>query len=177
MTGKRSNQTELQPQNVVGEYAGANVTLKAYPDRICIYLQEKLIARHQRSYDRHKDFEDPDHPKELLAQRKKASDQKIVMRFLAISNRAHDYYRELKNRRINTLHHLRKIVAFSEIYDVDSVARAMEDAFEFQAFSCEYIANLLEQRNRTVPEPGALHLTRREDLLDISVEPPDMNIY
>jgi transposase len=163
--------------SVPAEYAGANVTLKTYPDRICIYLQEKLIARHQRSYDRHKDFEDPDHPKELLAQRKKASDQKIVMRFLALSNRAQDYYRELEKRRINSLHHLRKIVALSEIYDIDSVARAMDDAFEFQAFSCEYIANLLEQRNRIVPEPGALHLTRREDLLDISVEPPDMNIY
>ena len=78
---------------------------------------------------------------------------------------------------MNPLHHLRKIVALSEIHGVGAVARALEDAFEFQAFSCEYIANLLEQRNRILPEPGALHLTRREDLLNITVEPPDMNVY
>jgi len=53
----------------------------------------------------------------------------------------------------------------------------MEDAFTFQAFSCEYIANLLEQRVRKLPEPGALYLTRRQDLLEITVEKPDMEIY
>ena len=78
---------------------------------------------------------------------------------------------------MNPLHHLRKIVALSEIYGTDSVSRALDDAFVFQAFSCEYIANLLEQRKRVMPEPGALHLIRREDLLEITVEQPDMNIY
>jgi hypothetical protein len=57
------------------------------------------------------------------------------------------------------------------------VQRAIEDAFVFQAFSCEYIANLLEQRIRKLPEPGALLLTRRQDLLQITVEKPDMEIY
>ena len=78
---------------------------------------------------------------------------------------------------MNPLHHVRKIVALSEIYGADKVARAMEDAFTFQAFSCEYIANLLEQRARNLPEPGALHLTRREDLLDIKLQQPDLSIY
>lgn len=163
--------------SVPAEYAFSRVTVKAYPDRICIYSGENLIARHNRSYDRQQDFEHPDHPKPLLAQRRKAADQKLKVRFLALSNRAQDYYREMENRRMNPFHHLRKIVALSEIYGVDSVARAMEDAFVFQAFSCEYIANLLEQRKRLVPEPGALHLTRREDLLDITIAPPDMDIY
>jgi len=53
----------------------------------------------------------------------------------------------------------------------------MEDAFAFQAFSCEYIANLIEQRVRKLPEPGALQLTRRQDLLEITVQKPDMEIY
>ena len=74
-------------------------------------------------------------------------------------------------------HHVRKIVALSEIYPPESVARAMEDAFAFEAFSCEYIANLLEQRSRCLPEAGALHLTRSEDLLDIKIEQPDLTIY
>jgi len=43
----------------------------------------------------------PDHPKELIAQRKKARDQKIFMRFLALSATAWDYYRELEKRRMN----------------------------------------------------------------------------
>jgi len=51
------------------------------------------------------------------------------------------------------------------------------DAFVFEAFSSEYVANLLEQRLNKLPEAGALHLTRSEDLLDITLEKPDINIY
>jgi len=163
--------------SVPAEYAGAALTLKTYPDRICIYHQQKLIARHVRSYDRKKDFELPDHPKALLVQRKKARDQKIFIRFLSLSDKADAYYRQLEQRRMNPLHHIRQIVALSEIYGQQAVQRAIEDAFAFQAFSCEYIANLLEQRSRKITEPGALHLTRNQDLLDITVEKPDMEIY
>jgi transposase len=163
--------------SVPAEYAGSHLTLKTYPDRICIYHGDKLIARHTRSYDRNQDFEDPDHPKELIAQRKKARDQKIFMRFLTLNPKAHDYYLELEKRRMNPRHHVQKIVALSEIYGVGPVARAMEDAFFFQAFSCEYIANLCEQRARHLPEPGALHLTRRSDLLDLEIQQPDLSIY
>jgi hypothetical protein len=136
-----------------------------------------MIARHVRTYDRQQDIELPDHPKALLAQRRKARDQKIFMRFLSLSNKADDYYRQLEQRRMNPLHHVRQIVALSEIYGDQAVQRAIQDAFAFQAFSCEYIANLLEQRARVLPEPGALHLTRRQDLLEITVEKPDMEIY
>ena len=163
--------------SVPAEYAGANLTLKAYPDRICIYCAEKLIARHARSYDRNKDIEDPDHPKILIAQRRKAGDQKIFMRFLTLSPKAQEYYRELEKRRMSPRHHVEKIVALSEIYGMEPVARAIEDAFFFQAFSCEYITNLCEQRTRNLPEPGALHLTRRSDLLELEVQKPDLSVY
>jgi len=50
---------------------------------------------------------------------------------------------------------VQKIVALSEIYGPDAVARALEDAFTYQAFSCEYIANLLTQRQHPprIPAP------------------------
>jgi transposase len=163
--------------SVPAEYAGRRLTLKTYPDRLCVYGPNGLIARHVRSYDRYQDFEDPDHPKALLAQRKKARDQKIFMRFLTLSPKAEQYYRQLEQRRMNPHHHVRKIVALSEIYPPDDVARALEDAFYFQAFSCEYIANLLEQRAHFVPQPGALHLTRGEDLLKITLQQPDLSLY
>src|SRR5215467_5264075 len=46
-----------------------------------------------------------------------------------------------------------------------------------QAFSAEYITNILETRARALPEPGPLQLTRRHDLLDIDIAPPDLNAY
>jgi transposase len=163
--------------SVPAEYAGRALTVKTDPERICVYAGDDLIARHIRSYERYQDFEDPDHPKALLSQRKKARDQKIFMRFISLSPKADLYYRKLHERRLNPQEHVRKIVALSEIYGHEPVARAIEDAFVFEAFSCEYIANLLQQRARFHKEPAALHLTRREDLLDITLEHPDLSIY
>ncbi len=163
--------------SVPAEYASSQLTLKLYPDRLCLYSEEKLIARHTRSFDRHQDIENPEHPKALLAQRKKAKDQQLFARFLRLSNKANAYYQGLSEKRLNPNQHVRKIVALSEIHGIDALARAMQDAIELQAYSSEYIANILEQRSRILPEPGALHLTRREDLLDLQIQQPDMDLY
>jgi transposase len=163
--------------SVPAHYAGQALTLKTYPDRLCLYHADTLIARHTRRYDRFQDVEDPDHPRPLLEQRKKARDHQLFLRFLALSPRAEAYYLKLEERRLNPHHHVRKIVALSDIYDPQTVARAIEDAFTYEAFSSEYIANLLEQRARFTPEASALHLTRRADLLEVSLAPPDLSLY
>ena len=168
---------ETNRYSVPAHYAGQALTLKTYPDRLCIYLDDKLIARHARRYDRFQDIEDPDHPKPLLEQRKKARDHQLFMRFLALSPRAEAYYLKLEERRLNPHHHVRKIVALSDIYPPEAVSRALEDACVYEAFSSDYIANLLEQRARFTPEASALHLTRREDLLEVRLEQPDLSIY
>ena len=163
--------------SVPAEFASQRLTVKAYPDRVCIYHQDKLIARHVRSYDRHQDIEDPDHPKALLAQRRTAREQRLLMQFLSLSRHAQVYHEGLEQRRVNPRHHLRKIVALSEIYGVDAVDRALQDGIAFAAYSCEYIANILEMRARETPEPGTLHLTRRQDLLEIEIAAPDFSPY
>ena len=159
------------------QFASSKLTLKRWPDRLLVYDQEQLVAEHVRSYDRNQDYELPDHVQPLLLERKKARDQKLFVRFLALSAQAHDYYRQLEQRRLNPKHHVQKIVALSELYGIEAVARAMEDAFTYQAFSCEYIANLLQQRQNPAQEPGALHLTRQQDLLELDLPAPDLSLY
>jgi len=99
------------------------------------------------------------------------------MRFLRLSARAEAYYLKLEERRMNPHHHVRKIVALSDISGPEAVARAMEDAFAYEAFASDSIANLLEPRARFTPEASALHLTRREDLLEVTLPPPDLSMY
>ena len=98
--------------SVPAEYAGARLSLKVYPDHLCVYHQEKLIARHPRCYDRRQDFENPDHPRELLLQRRNAQAQKLLMRLLAMTPKAEVFYSELQARRINFPDHVRKIYGF-----------------------------------------------------------------
>ena len=163
--------------SVPAQYANRRVNVKATPQHLCIYHQDALIARHARSYDRHQDIEDADHPKALLEQRHSAREQRLLCQFLALSNKAQAYYEGLIARRFNARPHLRKILALTEIYGNKETARALEDAFAFNAFSSEYIAHLLEARARKIPAASPLSLTRRADLLELELPEPDLSIY
>lgn len=163
--------------SVPARFAGLRLTMKTYPDRLCIYHENGLIARHVRSYERSLDFEDPDHPKELILQRRKAEDQKLFLRFQGLSPRAIDYFRELDKRHLNAKHHVRKIIALADIHGRDAVVSAMDDALALHAIGSDYIANIIDCRVRKLPEPGPLHLTRRSDLLDLKVQEPDLSVY
>ena len=168
---------ETNHYSVPVQYVGGRVTLKSYPDRLCIYHAEQLIARHSRCYDRHLDIEDPDHPKPLIAQRRNANEQRLLLRFLTLTPKASTYHEGLMARRLNWRNHVAKINALAEIYGDAAAGRAIEDGLVFEAFSCEYITNLLEARARALPEASPLQLTRRQDLLDIELAKPDLSLY
>ncbi|HEV8493738.1 MAG TPA: IS21 family transposase [Candidatus Angelobacter sp.] len=158
-------------------YAGQKLTLKIYPDRLSLFHNEKLIATHSRSFERHQDVRNPDHVKELENQRIRARQQTLLLAFLNLTPQAQLYYRKLEEKSLNAPHHVQKIVALSEIYGPEQVARAIADAIAFDAYGCEYIANILEQRQRLPVTPSALHLTRRQDLLDLELPPADLSPY
>jgi hypothetical protein len=163
--------------SVPARFAGAQVTVKVHPDRVCVYHSEELIARHSRSFERHRDIEDPDHPKALVAQRRHARDAYVLKRFLTLSPLAAKYHVGLIERRGNALAHVRKIVALADIHGDEPVVRAITDALAFDAFSSEYIAHLIEARERKLPDASPLVLMRRQDVLDLELPPADLSAY
>lgn len=158
-------------------YTGRRLVLKRYPQRLCLYDGEKHVAEHLRSYERNRDFENPEHARQVLERKRRADEQHLLKRFLALSPQAEDYYRQLAERKLCWRLHLRKIVALAEVYGADKVARALADALCYQAFSSDYIANILEQRQRLLPESGPLNLVRKQDLLDLELPEPDLSVY
>lgn len=163
--------------SVPAAHASAQLTLKRYADRLRLFAGEKLVAEHLRGFDRHQDIEHPEHAAALLHDRQQAREQLLLLQFLRLSPQAQAYHEQLAERRMNTLPHVRKIVALSEIYGPEAVGRAIEDAHALGAHSAEYIINILEQRQRRLPEPGALHLTRQSDLLELELPAPDLSLY
>jgi len=161
---------------VPAQYAGQALTLQTSPDRLCLDHGEQLIARHVRRDERCQDVAAPDHPKPLLEPRKKARDHQLLMRFLTLAPRAEAYDLQWEARRLNPHHHVRKIGALSDISTPEAVARALEEAFGYEAFSSDSIAHLVAQRTRCIPEASALHLTRRGDLLARRLAPPALSI-
>ena len=168
---------ETNRYSVPAAYASAQLTLKLYADRLRLFDGDRLVAEHVRCHDRRQDREHPEHAAALIHDRRQARDQKLLLQFLRLSPLAQAYHEQLAERRINARHHVQKIVALGEIFGVEATARALEDAHALHAYSCEYIANLLDQRQRFLPEPGALHLTRQSDLLELDLPAPDLSVY
>jgi len=150
-------------------YASQPLPLKLSPDPGLLFHHEKLIATHVRSYDHRQNIRNPDPVQELESQRRRSRDQTGRLTFLGLSPPAEADARKLEEKRLNSRHPLQPIVALSEIYGADQVARALQDALSFEACGCEYIANILEQRARP--------LTRRQDLLDLELPPADLTPY
>jgi len=163
--------------SVPSRHASQRLTLKAFADRLCLYHSHDLVASHPRCYERHRDFEDPDHVKEILDQRRRARDAKWLLAFYALSPQSEYYYQQLAVRSLQARAHVNRIVALTDIYGPEKVALAMDDAISCQAFSSQYIENILQQRERHIPQPGPLHLTRRADLLDIELPFADLTPY
>jgi len=72
---------------------------------------------------------------------------------------------------------VRKILALADIHGAEAVNRAMDDALTFAAFSSEYIAHLIQARGRQLPQPSALVLIRRQDVLELDLPPADLSPY
>jgi transposase len=158
-------------------WAGQKLTAQLSSERLRVFAGTELVCEHVRSFEKGRDFENPDHVKDLQERRSQAKKERILARFLALSEHAASYRAGLMERRFNAPHHLEKIVALSEIHGVEPVARALQDACELGAYSSEYITNLVEQRRRLRPEAGTLHLTRASDMLDLELAAPDLSLY
>lgn len=159
-------------------HAGQLLTLKLTAATLRLFTGAQCVAEHPRSFEKNQDFEQPDHVHTLLHQRGQARHQKLLLTFLGLSAHASAYHEQLAQRRLNLRHHVQKIVALSEIYGATPTGRAIDDAHCLGAYSCEYITNLLEQRQRLLaPQPGALHLTRASDLLELDLPAPDLTAY
>jgi len=157
--------------------AAQPLLLRGYPDKVLIYRQEQMVAEHVRSYDRGQTVASPDHAQPLLDRRRRARRQVILQAFLQLTPAAEQYYRELELRDLYAISHIRRIMALVSVHGTQNTARAIEDALHFQAFGADYIASILDQRRRPLPTAGPLHLARNQDLLELSIAPPDLNVY
>jgi len=163
--------------SVPPNYAGQLLTLQLYCDKIRLLHDHKLITEHTRCFERGKDIESPEHVRELLDQRRHGRRERTLLKFFQLGHMAETFRNGLEERRLNPGQHIERIVALSEIYGEEACSRALADACEFNSYSSEYIANILQMRSKKLPELGTLHLMRASDLLDIEIAPPNLNAY
>jgi len=156
---------------------GEQLDLKVYPARLLFAHHGKLIAEHERSYEKHKDTVDTEHDKALLEKRKLQKSRRLLNNFFALGEIAEKYEKGLNCKRNNPRRHIRQIMGLIETFGSTEVKKAMEDTCELEVFSADAVLNILEIRRRPCLEPSPLRLTRKTDCLDIELPEVDLEVY
>ena len=168
---------ESNRYSVPPELVGKQIDMKVYPSKLLFMYQNKLVAEHERSYEKYRNTVDPEHDRALLEKRHLMKRRRLLEKFYSMGSIAEKYDRGLGDKRTNPRLHIRKIMQLVDMYGADEVKKAMEDTCELEAFSADAVLNLIEMRRRPLPEPSPVHLSRKNDCLDIEIQDVDLDIY
>lgn len=168
---------ESNRYSVPPELVRKQIEMKVYPAKLLFMYNNQLVAEHERSYEKHRDTVNSEHDKALIEHRHLQKKQRLFEKFYSMGSTAENYEKGLNAKRINPGTHIRKIMNLVETYGADEVKKAMEDTYLLDVFSADAVLNLIEMRHRPLPEPGAIHLSRKTDCLDMEIPEVDLSIY
>jgi len=156
-----------------------NLTLKATAQTVQLFDRAKLLATHPRCYERYRVIEDPAHFAHLIAERKKAAQAKLTQSFLDLAPECQDYLKGLNASEVHLTTHLQKIHDLLRRYGPAELLAAIRHALKFQAFGAHYLQNIILQQRaaKDIPPPQDVHLLKKPQWNQVTVEPVDLAIY
>jgi transposase len=163
--------------SVPAEYASRRLLLHLYDNRIVVYDKGRQIAEHLRWHGRKKDILKKEHERDLRERGRYDRRREIITTFLALGDGAAEYLDQLRERHPDWSTHAARINTLANIYGRDEAIRALRDTAESKAYSGDYVHHLLLMRSRLQPYRSPLHVTRREDLLNIESPKADLDVY
>jgi transposase len=161
-------------------YARQFLNLKANQHELEIYHDDgRLLARHERCYEKYRVIENPTHYEGLLAERKKAKASKRVEWFLALAPECEAYLKGLVGTELHVPTHLEKIHDLALHYGKAEVMSALLHALSYKAFGADYIQRIIHQQRaaRNLAEPQPISLTKKPEWAKLTVEQTDLSLY
>jgi transposase len=159
-------------------YHGIRINLHILPNKLLAYYNGKLLAKHKRIYEQSaKPIVLPEHQRTLRKHEARERTRRLIFQFLQLGPIAQTYYENLCERHLDPQTHIRKIMSLAQLYGSDKLTAALEDSHAGGAYSSDYIHNLLAGRRKINELSSPLQLQRRQDLLDIELEKPDLTQY
>lgn len=159
-------------------YHSIRINLHVWPDKLLAYYNGRLIAKHKRIYEvSEKPIVLPEHERSLRQHEARERTRKLIQRFLCLGPIAETYYTHLCDRELAPEKHVRKIMSLADLYGADKLTNALEDSHLGGAYSSDYIHNLLAGRRKMAELCAPFQLQRRQDLLEIELEEPDLSQY
>jgi len=152
------------------------VTVKADHHRVTVYLNEKPIATHTRSYERKKRIETPSHKEAALQQKRRTWRSEEVNAFISLGEPAKVYLERLSQRNQPIKKNLKKLLALKDEYGAYALIEAIKKATLHNAYGAHYIENILYQEMTPQRNHPPVKL-KQENLNRLRLQQPSLAEY
>lgn len=161
---------ETNRYSVPNQYASRQVLIRAYWDRIDIYVGSERVASHRRSYGRCQEIYDLDHYLDALLQKPGALDQAKPFRAAQLPSVFHRFLAELRARGRHDREFVR-ILMLLRRYPMAEVTAALEQALAPKTVSYDAVGQLLRCHDESAASTAVVSLA------GIRVEQPSLDLY
>jgi transposase len=165
--------------SVPHDAVGKTVHVRADDETVHVVLDGAEIARHPRSWDRHRHVEDARHVEKLLERRKGALGPRRKDRIAALSDACRVYLQEVARRRIDLENEVRKLSRLLAQYGETDFVEGVTRALAARTFGARYVRTLIDQARfaRGLPEPPELIVTGNAVADGFEVTPHELETY
>lgn len=155
---------------------GKQVIVKADHHTLTLYLKEKTIATHPRSYKHRERIELPAHKEAALRQKRRLWQSDQVQAFISLGEEAKTYLEHLSAAHEPLKKTLEKLLALKDEYGPYALIQAIKRATLHNAYGAHYIENILYQE-MTPQTPHPPVRLKQEKLNRIRLEEPSLAEY
>jgi transposase len=155
---------------------GKHVTVKADSRTVSVYFKEKLVAGHQRSWQKRQRIELPEHRDAAISQRQKHWVSQDTAILISLGEEAKTYVERLATTQHPLKRSVQRILALMDEYGSTALLQAIRRAISHNAYGADYIENILYQEMTPKREHPPVKLNR-ESLNRIRLQEPCLADY
>jgi transposase len=155
---------------------GNQVIVKADRRTLTIYLKDKVLATHARSYKRKERVELPAHKEAALRQKRRLWKSDLVQAFISLGEEAKAYLERLSDTHEPLRKNLEKLLALKDEYGPYALIEAIKRASIHHAYGAHYIENILYQEMTPKTHHPPVRL-KQEKLNRIRLDEPSLADY
>jgi transposase len=155
---------------------GKTLTIKADNHTVWASYKHKIIATHARTWERKAIVENPNHIKELLLTRKKATRTRQQQLLFSMGEPIRVFFEGLAQNGKSLGHATGRLLDLREQYGTEALLVAVEAAIKYRAFGVDYVENILYQTTRPRSHYPKVVL-RDASLNQLQLQEPDLLIY
>ena len=155
---------------------GKQVVLKADQKEVSIYLKEKVVATHFRTWKRNERVELPSHVEQVKRFEKKLWSDRDIAIFASLGSEASEYVKLLGKARQPIKKNVLKMLNLKDEYGTSAVIDAIKKALKHKAYGADYIENIIYQE--MTPEKKYIPVNLKDkDMNQIRLEEPCLEAY